>query len=741
VAAPGDGRTPAAGVPAPQDALTPVQAALLIAEDIHWSDQGSLDLLSHLGRACRRVPLLIVCVARPAFFERQPRWVVSFPAHQRLDLGALSLSDSQALVHDILRKTPQIPPALRELIVSGAEGIPLYIEELIKMLIDQKVILPGTEQWQVEPERLAAARVPPTLAGILQARLDSLLPAERTVLQRAAVIGRVFWDRAVEHLSAPTEGSVTTESPLSREQILEALAGLRHKELIFRRESSAFAGTVEYIFKHELLRNVAYENLLKKLRREHHPQAARWLIEQSGKRVNEFAGLVALHFEQAGRAGEAAEWYGRAGQQARLSYAPATAIDYFRKAIALLPAAQVESAEVQAQRLEWLEGLADVLGAQACFEEGLEVCTRLSALAEALGDRVAQARAWNGLAFLNERLGRNRASVESAERAETLAREAGERGQIERVRALLLKGWAFYRISDAAAVLALGEQTRQLCLASGNRHGLATSFKLHGVAHLQLGHFLEASRFFEQGLALYEERGDRRNAAAMWNNLAESARLSGDYQAAEELYEKALAAVRQIGHRESEAIYLTNLSAARLGLQKFHQAETELQQAISLTSGANSAALSATYSFLGEACLGQGKLPEALEATQRALKLAQDSENDLDLGTAWRTLGLVLGTPGAPASLLSIMGDGPIAPQDAEACFGESLRVFRQIKAEGEQARTLRDWAAHDLRAGRDQEARRKGEEALAIFQRLGALAEVERTQTRLQDRSAATYS
>ncbi|HWX21750.1 MAG TPA: adenylate/guanylate cyclase domain-containing protein [Candidatus Binatia bacterium] len=731
--------------PAPGDERAAVQAAVLIAEDIHWCDEGSLDLLSYLGRACNRVPLLIVSLARPALFERRPRWGEDLPAHQRLNLEVLSPSESLALVEDILRKTPQIPPVLRELIIGGAEGIPFYIEEIINMLIDQKVIVPGDEQWHVEQDRLAATRVPPTLTGILQARLDTLLPEERLVLHRAAVLGRIFWDRAVERLSVPADRPANVEGPLSRNQILEALAGLRRKELIFRRESSAFAGAVEYAFKHELLRNVAYESILKKLRREHHQRAALWLIEQSGERVNEFAGLVASHFEQAERLAEAAEWYGRAGQQARASYTPATAIEYFGKALALLPAAVAEEKEFREKRLEWREGLAEVLGAQARFEEGLEVCTELRALAEALGDRVAQARAWNGLAFLNERLGRNRASVECAEHAETLAREAGEAGQGERVRALLLKGWAFYRISDAPAVLALGEQTRQLCLASGNRHGLATSFKLHGVAHLQLGHFPEAARFFEQGLALYEELGDRRNAASMWNNLAENARLRGDYQSAEELYEKALAAVRQIGHRESEAIYLTNLSAARLGLRKFQQAETELQEAIALTSGTNSCALSATYSFLGEACLGQGKTSPALEAARRALALAQDSENDLDLGTAWRTLGRVLGAQASPPAnrenrASAADAAGPDFIPDAGTCFAEGLRVFREIQAEGEQARTLRDWAEYEVLEGRGQEGRLKTEEALAIFQRLGALAEVQRTREWLQDHSAETY-
>src|SRR5262249_47081258 len=151
-----------------------------------------------------------------------------------------------------------------------------------------------------------------------------------------------------------------------------------------------------------------------------------WLIDHSGERITEFTGLVASHFEQAGRIDAAAEWYGRAGQQARLGYAPATAIDYFRKALELLPAAPSSQKEIEVKRLEWQEGLGETSAAQARLSDALKAYGDMRLIAEGLGDPRAQARAWNGLAFSHERLGKNRASVESAERAERLAVEAGE---------------------------------------------------------------------------------------------------------------------------------------------------------------------------------------------------------------------------------------------------------------------------------------------------------------------------
>src|SRR5262249_37586707 len=159
--------------------------------------------------------------------------------------------------------------------------------------------------------------------------------------------------------------------------------------------------------------------------------------------------------------------------------------------------------------------------------------------------------------------------------------------------------------------------------------------------HLQLGHYQEADAFFEQGLALYNELDDRRNAAAMLSNLGESARLRGNYQAAVDLYQRALTMAQGIGQRSSDMIYLSNLAGARLGLGQFKEAEAELGQSIALTVTPLSCTLSETYSFLAEACLGQGKLAEAHQAAKHALVLAKEAEILLDQGTALRSLGRV----------------------------------------------------------------------------------------------------
>src|SRR5262249_21347420 len=131
----------------------------------------------------------VVGLTRPTLFERRPDWGAGRPGQTRLALAPLSTGDSRRLVEAILRRAETIPPALRDLVVERAQGNPFYVEELIKMLIDEGAIQTAGERWVVLPERLSGVQVPPTLTGVVQARLDGLPVMERETLKRASVVG------------------------------------------------------------------------------------------------------------------------------------------------------------------------------------------------------------------------------------------------------------------------------------------------------------------------------------------------------------------------------------------------------------------------------------------------------------------------------------------------------------------------------------------------------------------------
>src|SRR5256714_3343964 len=159
-------------------------------DDIHWADDGSLDFIDYITRHCAQVPMMILWPSRPPLLERRPAWGEGRGHHERVRLQPLSKKESRQLVEEILRRARRVPPEPRELVVRWAEGNPFYVEELIKILIDQRVIVPGADVWSVDATRLGEVHVPPTLTGVLQARLDKLSAEEKSALQRASVIGR-----------------------------------------------------------------------------------------------------------------------------------------------------------------------------------------------------------------------------------------------------------------------------------------------------------------------------------------------------------------------------------------------------------------------------------------------------------------------------------------------------------------------------------------------------------------------
>jgi tetratricopeptide (TPR) repeat protein len=336
----------------------------------------------------------------------------------------------------------------------------------------------------------------------------------------------------------------------------------------------------------------------------------------------------------------------------------------------------------------------------------------------------------NGLAFIHERRGANRVSVECATRAAELAVQAssGPAARAARVRALFLKGWAFYRLGDPAAVLTHGEQALALCKELEADFEKTNSLKLIAVGHLLLGRHHQADEFFQQALTLARQFGDRRNVGAMLSNLGESARARGDYQGAVGYYQQAITEAREIGNLDSEVLYLSNFGGAlaAAGGGDLPAAESYLKQVIG-HERQQIFLFSETYRFLAEALLGQGKVAEALDAARRALGLGEQTENQDHIGAAWRALGSVTAHRDGPKALQKLTEGERARFTTPGECFSESLRVYSAMGADAERARTLRAWARHELQDGDRARGTSMWQEARELFTRLGMALELER--------------
>ena len=278
------------------ESLAAAAPVVLLLEDLHWADEESLRTVDELVARGRPAHLLIVGVGRPTLLERSGFEGMLERLSGPLVLEPLGSAATRELVGEILQHAGPVPDELTELILERADGNSFYVEELLKMLIEDGVIEVGADRWHVHVDQLRTERVPTTLTGVLQTRLDSLTHAERDALQRAAVIGRVFWDGAVQWLGRE-------ESPSTSGSLEQA----RDRELVFRHEQSSFDDAVEYVFKHALLRDVTYETVLLRDRERLHGLVARWMSEHAGDRASEHATQIALHLRLAGEVMGAAE--------------------------------------------------------------------------------------------------------------------------------------------------------------------------------------------------------------------------------------------------------------------------------------------------------------------------------------------------------------------------------------------------------------------------------------------------
>jgi class 3 adenylate cyclase/tetratricopeptide (TPR) repeat protein len=278
--------------------LTSRAPAIFVVEDLHWAEDQLLDMLERL-LARTDGPLLVIATARPEFAEVRPGFVGGREDASSISLRPLTEVQGELLVAGLLSEA-ELPGGLKRAILATAEGNPLFVEEIVRRLVDEGGLVRVNDHWQAT-ESAAAMSIPDTIHGLLAARIDALPTDEKRALQEAAVVGRIFWEEPVARA-------------LGNGGVADALLSLERKGLVFARPNSGIAGQVEFMFKHALVRDVAYASLPKSRRARAHAEHGAWIEELAGERLDEFAELVAHHYATA-----------VAGEDADLAWADETA--------------------------------------------------------------------------------------------------------------------------------------------------------------------------------------------------------------------------------------------------------------------------------------------------------------------------------------------------------------------------------------------------------------------------------
>ncbi|MCU0486280.1 MAG: AAA family ATPase [Anaerolineales bacterium] len=603
------------------------QLVLLLLEDIHWADDRSLDLLDRLLSALPDCRLLVICLTRPGLYERRPDWGSGQAYSSRLDLQPLSVRHSRILVDEILQRVKDPPQELREILAREAEGNPFYLEELVKMLLDQGVIQRDSQvdaPWQVELERLQGMKLPDTLAGVIQARLDGLPEAEKDVLRRASVIGRLFWDRAVDYLG---ESSKSQKSAASLAQVWPSL---RTREMIFHRERSVFRNSEEYIFKHALLREAVYDSVLRRLRREYHKRAALWMILESTGRSGEFAGLIADHWSLAEEPAQEAEWQFQAGKWAAAHYAHTEALGRLQRALDLT--AETETYK-QFAILTERERIYDLLGKRDLQGEDL---ARLETFADKLDDPNLGAEVALRISAYNILIGNHPAAIAYAQQA--LEKSISTGNLAHEAEAYFAWGNGFLGESEITQARRKFEQAQELAHQGGYKQiemdvYLRLSWLCHDFAPQRKTHL-------ESGLQIAQQIGDRRKEAQFLFNIGRVIFDQGRPAETKDYFVKAIRILHDIGARSDEALYMLDFGyvAQALGetpgLREYqHQARQILSEI-----GDHHREITVIHK-MGEEALFNGDLEEARMHFTQAQSLAQEIGNNLSEAGTFLQIG------------------------------------------------------------------------------------------------------
>ena len=258
---------------------------VVVFDDIHWGEPAFLDLIEHVADWSKEVPVFLLCMARPDLLDLRPTWGGGKMNVTTVSLEPLSNEECERLIASLLGAA-DLPAVVAERITDAAEGNPLFVEEMLEMLIDDGRLERSNGSWVAVGEMEEVA-VPPSISSLLDARLDRLGFDERAVIERASVVGKVFYGGAIQALfgnAAPPN-------------LRELLMGLVRRELV-RAERSTLPGQEMFRFRHLLIRDAAYEGMPKELRAELHERFADWLEHIAGERIDEQQEILAYHLEQ-----------------------------------------------------------------------------------------------------------------------------------------------------------------------------------------------------------------------------------------------------------------------------------------------------------------------------------------------------------------------------------------------------------------------------------------------------------
>ena len=515
------------------EAIARRRTLVLAIDDIHWADEGMLDLIDHLARWVRG-PLLLVCLTRDELLERRPDWGGARKSATSIWLEPLTAEETRELVAALMPGSENGGADVVPQVAERAGGNPLFAEEMVNRLIEEDTV--------------EMATLPSTVQSLLAARLDSLDRPERRLLLQASVVGQTFWDGSL--------AQTATEEGLD---LGRTLAALEEKDLVITNPGSRLTGQREYAFKHVLIRDVAYGMLPKAVRCRKHVEVGEFIRERAGDRIEAFVGIVAEHYARAAALGldgglepeelselrrEALELLEAAGDAAAQLYSNAEAFERYSAALELTdeldPGDQARIGEKQGD-VALRMGRVDA--AVSVWERCLEYHRSEEDLA-----RVADLHRKIGAALWHK--GERRASIDNYQRGIDLLKDGPP--CIELVRLYEEAASLYMHTGDNMLAIYASEKALRLAERLDEARAASRAHGIFGRVFGRIGDSEKARENLERSVALARE-SDRGEAVRALLTLGYHLEISeADYDGAAEAYREALTLAQEVGDLPSQ---------------------------------------------------------------------------------------------------------------------------------------------------------------------------------------------
>jgi tetratricopeptide (TPR) repeat protein len=684
------------------ESLAAEQPIVMLVDDLHWAEATFLDFLDHLLESVEDASILILGSARHEISERHADWAGSHDA-MLVNLYPLSEADAGRIVEELLGS---LEASVRARIAEAAEGNPLYVEQIVSMLVETGAIERGSEGW-VAREGAARLQIPPTVQALVASRLDALRSEERAVVDPASVIGLTFALEAVSELveEPVLPGLKGDLDVLVSKQLVRQLPG---DEILFR-------------FGHQIIRDTAYGSLLKRARAALHEKFVTWAerVNRERGRELEFEEILGYHLEQAygyrtslgvidARAVEIGEWgaakLSNAGRRALGRGDLPAATSLLMRAVALLPSGSV-------LRIELLVDLADALLQQGKFDACQVVLDEAREAASAIGEsrlaaRVAlieagRAQFVGGSSFAPR-------ALEAVESAVPVLEQAGDDAGLARAARLemytqIMLGHFSAATSAATRILEHARRAGDERLVSRSVAPIAYIL-VHGPAPVS-----EALQRCREMIA--DVRGDRKTEAILLGAYAQLLAMNEQFEEARREYRRAQEILADLG--EGIDAQSTSIDSGRVELLAgdVQTAERELRRDYDALEALGETYLRSTIAaMLGETLCRMGQLDEAERYSVIASELADEADvlsqatsratrariraargdaagaaalarEALDLAAATEELEL-------HADALAALAEAYRAANESELAEATLTEALRLLEAKGDQATT-----------------------------------------------------